>query len=546
MKLVNLNGPQDVMALLVRRKWWILLPFIGLSASMLVIIALLPQVYVSESLVIIRPRDVPEEFVKDLSAATTTERLSLITEKVLSTTILQRVVDKLEGAGRALPEFQGLSKLQKIERLRKEVEIKFNSGEQLKKGQLPVSAFRIACRNRDALTAQAIVQALTDVFLDEDKKSREEGVYQTADFFQTQVNEASEKQAEADSKLKALKSRRRFELPNQVDTNLRSIERLSGEIQALRRERATYETELSNAEQKLSNTPKQIPKPIAPSVPATRDRKVDEYRDQFAKASQLLDSGKKSTHPDVINAVNTLQRLRESMTAEQIEAAQKVDPPLSAANTDTLQDNPEYQQWELTKAKYAALIKDANERIKENEDAIRAYGEHVNNGPQAEQELNDVVRESTDATRRYQDLNAKLDAARLSESAETQKKGAQFELYDPASLPEIPTKPVKSALAAAGLGASLLIGLLIGFVVDILYQKTWTQSEIASLTGIKVLVEVPRITTKASVVRAQRRRAGFLTSVGLGAVAYGLFLYLVYTHPGFVLQNLNPLLQKLY
>jgi uncharacterized protein involved in exopolysaccharide biosynthesis len=69
MKFINLSGPQDVMALLVRRKWWIVLPFVGLAAAVIVTTAILPQMYVSQNLVIIRPRDVPEEFVKDLISA---------------------------------------------------------------------------------------------------------------------------------------------------------------------------------------------------------------------------------------------------------------------------------------------------------------------------------------------------------------------------------------------------------------------------------------------------------------------------------------------
>jgi len=66
MKLVNLSGPQDVAALLIRRKWWVILPFIGLSAAVMLITTMLPPMYVSQSLIIINPRAVPNDFVKDL------------------------------------------------------------------------------------------------------------------------------------------------------------------------------------------------------------------------------------------------------------------------------------------------------------------------------------------------------------------------------------------------------------------------------------------------------------------------------------------------
>src|SRR3954451_18232725 len=107
MKLLNLTGPQDVLALLVRRMWWILLPFAALTAAVILISAMLPPMFESQSLIIIRPRDVPDDFVKDLIAGTTAERLSVITDRVLSDSILGRILTQLEGQ---MPEFQHLNR----------------------------------------------------------------------------------------------------------------------------------------------------------------------------------------------------------------------------------------------------------------------------------------------------------------------------------------------------------------------------------------------------------------------------------------------------
>ena len=98
----------------------------------------------------------------------------------------------------------------------------------------------------------------------------------------------------------------------------------------------------------------------------------------------------------------------------------------------------------------------------------------------------------------------------------------------------------------AGFGLSLLIALGLAFLVDIAYQKTWTQSDITHLLGVKVLAEVPRIATRNAAVKAQKKRFGFVTSVGIAGAAYAVFLYFAYAHPGFVLRQLDPLIQKLY
>jgi hypothetical protein len=98
----------------------------------------------------------------------------------------------------------------------------------------------------------------------------------------------------------------------------------------------------------------------------------------------------------------------------------------------------------------------------------------------------------------------------------------------------------------AGLVLSLLISLGLAFLVDVAYQKTWTQSDVTHLLGVKVLVEVPRIMTSHGVAKAQKKKAGFFASVGVAGIAYVIFLFLVYTNQGFVLRQLDPIIQKLY
>ena len=94
--------------------------------------------------------------------------------------------------------------------------------------------------------------------------------------------------------------------------------------------------------------------------------------------------------------------------------------------------------------------------------------------------------------------------------------------------------------------ALLLISLGLAFLVDVAYQKTWTPSDITHLLGVKVLAEVPRIPTRKGVARTQKKRVGLAASVGIAGVAYAFFLYVAYGHPGFVLRQLDPLIQRLY
>jgi len=59
-------------------------------------------------------------------------------------------------------------------------------------------------------------------------------------------------------------------------------------------------------------------------------------------------------------------------------------------------------------------------------------------------------------------------------------------------------------------------------------------------------VEIPRITLQESLIQKRKQRATFLAAVAAGSLMYAVCLYLAHNHPGFVLQRLDPLVQKLY
>jgi uncharacterized protein involved in exopolysaccharide biosynthesis len=479
--------------------------------------------------------------------------LSIITERLLSGTNLKNLLEQVDPLTkqrlRDTPEFAGLNLQQQIVKLRNQIDVEFSSGEQIR-NQVSITAFRITCQNRDPLMAQSIVKRLIDVFLDADRRARQENVNDTAAFFQIQVDELALKLADSDAKLSALRGRRRNELPSQLETNLRRLETLSADNQALRRDRTMYVLQQSQLDQQLAETPKQIPKPAAPKKSTQgEDPKVDRYR-ELRKALRDLRTlrGAKEGHPDVTRLQRALQDQEGDMTPEQI-ALGKEDPvpePVDTGDAETLENNPRHAEMERTREYLKKQIENIDQKTAENDVAIATFNRHVNNVPQGEQELADVLRENNDLNRQYQEMNSKLAATRLSESAEVKQKGEQFEIVDPASLPLMPTKPSKPKILVAGLVLSLLIGLGLAFLVDIANQKTWTQSDITHLLGVKVLAEVPRIATRNAAVKAQKKRVGFVTSVGIAGVAYAVFLYFAYAHPGFVLRQVDPLIQKLY
>ncbi|HET9132058.1 MAG TPA: hypothetical protein VFO86_13975, partial [Terriglobia bacterium] len=255
MKRFNLTGPQDILALMVRRKWWIVFPFVAMSSAALLLTYMLPKMYVSEALVVIQPRDVPNDFVKDLIAGSTAQRLSAIEQTVLSRTNLFQIVREFEST---MPEFQKMNDEEKIVALRDQIDLNFPVGENIGSEKLPVTYFKIYYRNRNPELAQKIAKKVTSVFIDQDNKARESKVAGTTNFLSTELEKVSIQLKESETKLKDLKGRRRFELPDQTPINLANLTRLEDQRKANLEAADRSQSALTSLQQILATTQPKI------------------------------------------------------------------------------------------------------------------------------------------------------------------------------------------------------------------------------------------------------------------------------------------------
>ena len=75
-----------------RRKWLILIPAVVVAAIGVAIVWYLPNVYRSETLILVVPQRVPESYVRSTVTARIEDRLQAISQQILSRTRLEQVV----------------------------------------------------------------------------------------------------------------------------------------------------------------------------------------------------------------------------------------------------------------------------------------------------------------------------------------------------------------------------------------------------------------------------------------------------------------------
>ncbi|NWG13272.1 MAG: hypothetical protein HXY20_07040 [Acidobacteria bacterium] len=537
----RLSGMQDYLALLVRRKWWLIIPFIALSGIAILISLIIPPVFVSDTMILIEPREVPPEIVPDMVTETTDERLNAIEQAVLSRTILLRVLSEFAGG---LTDYRGLNDERKVAKIKKRIKLDFPD-ERRRGKYLPTSHFRISFRDPSPDIAQKVTSRLAALFIEQESRSRESQIFGTTDFLSGEIAKVAQHLKETEDRLKALKQRYRYEMPSELDTNLRTLDRLqvqkTGNLEALDR----YTTMELNLERQLAETPALIAQvsavarnqvtapPPDPRVEVYKKKEL-EYKDLITRAT--------GDHPDVKRLKAELDQLKSEIPPEAF--AEPKQPEPSAEAPSAMVPNPVHQKLtaQLREIKTEIDIRQREKSLIESE--MAKYNERVQNTPRVEQEMAAIQRAYDDLTKQHEDLKTKLANARLAESVESHQKGAQFVVADPASYPLEPSAPNVPMLILLSLIGSLAAAVAAAWLADTLNKRVWTRSEAERVLEVPVLVEIPSIVLRSDLTAARMRKSVAAVVLFAGAAVYTGGLYYLYLRQTALLKVLDPLIER--
>lgn len=545
MKRVKLSGMNDYLALVVRRRWWVVASFVALAAAASLLAMLFPQVYRSETMILIQPRDVPTDFVKDLLAGSTDERLNSIEQTILSRTNLLKILSEFEDR---MPAYRGLNDDRKVDKLKKQIVIglpaEFLSA--TRKGQLlSPTTLIISYKDQSPDLAQKVTAKLASFFIEQDAKAREDQVYGTTEFLSNELKKVAEELKLSEDQLRTIREKFRDELPTELETNLRTLDRLQLEknsnLEALDRDVSLQMI----LERQISETPPMLAResnarpgftgaaPVNPLVAQYR-QKEQELKDLLVKATPK--------YPDVQQLKDELAQLKKDIPPEELAASEPAQPGQA---DQVLVPNPVYQNLTAQQRQLSTEIEIRNKEKKSNETEMARYTKLVQNTPGVEQEIEAVIRTNADLNKQHDELKSKLDQARLAESLESHQKGSQFVLLDPANYPLDPITPARGTLVLAGCGISLAAAILIAWVVELMNQRVWTHRELERLLGHPVLIEIPSLVAASDIVRARRKKLVYGLVFVVSAGAYMGGLYYLYLKQSALLRLLDPIIQKI-
>jgi polysaccharide chain length determinant protein (PEP-CTERM system associated) len=462
--------------------------------------------YRSGTLILVEQPTTQQNYVMPNIGDDMQPRLESMTQQILSRTRLLVIVDKLhlyESDKRVgLPD-------ERVERMRKDISVELVRDS----SRNNITAFRIFYTAKDAHLAQTVTGELTNLFISENLKVRQNAAQVTTDFLQRQLDDARVSLTQQEANVKQFELQHMGELPSQQASNLQILSGLQSQLQneedalnASKQQRAYLQAmidqERSAQKQTLTNNTGNAS--AGPTDLASLDQQLEKMHAQLAE----LRSNYTDNYPDVrrlkiqiASAEATRERLlagfaQKSNDPKDADEGVVTADPIEGAAARQLQGQLQANQIE---------IKNRENSIAQLKGRVDSYQRLLNLSPATEQQLAVLARGYDQSKANYDDLLKKRDQSQIATNAEQMMQGQRFTILDPPSLPLKPVSPNRLKFCGIGLGAGLALGLALVGVFTLFDERIYNEDEIKGLLPFAVISEIPHFVSSADEAKVKRR-----------------------------------------
>lgn len=465
----------DYLEIALRRKWFIIIPFLlGIIITITLCFAL-PKIYKASTTILIIPQEVPDDFVRSTVTMNPSEYLNIIKQQIMSRTRLEKIINELS-LFPLLSDKVSIDNLVAIMRKNIGSEVNSNRGR-------TVSSFSISYVGKDPLTVAPVANRLASLFIEENLNNRSAQARNTTEFLTGELEALKITLEEQEGKISTFKQRYLGSLPEQQDANLRMLDQLILQRQRITNELNDVENRKILLQQQLlqSDSVSMLPGNLQTGLPlSSRQAQINVIKQRLSE----LKNRYTPEHPDVISAEKEL----ENLLAQSTPANQTAE---SSENAGTPFES-EIDRQMLTLNLTIKTLKKEESVIKKK---IYAYQSKVELAPSLEQQLASITRDYSNTKLAYHDLMTKRLAAKQSEKLEINQQGEQFRILDPAKVPRKPFKPNRPQIFLLGVILALGCGIGLAFLMEYFDNSFYTVKDLESYLELPALAAIPLITT---------------------------------------------------
>jgi len=453
-------------------------------------------------------------------------RISTISQQILSRSNLEAIIQKFGLFSD--PKYSGMFLEDMVAMARERIEVKVNRADR----RSEADAFSISFKGSDPETVQRVTNELAGSFINENLKTREAQAVGTSDFLADELQLMQKRLVETEEKLREYRRTYMGELPEQLDANLRALERLQLQLSERQKTLREEKARLITIESQIEINKKYLTDNQSPVISEQGDvSSLEQLKGQLAN----LKSNYTDQHPDVIKLQARIAELE----------AQYKSGGLSSPQTSTVNASADPATRMISRT-MEELIRQRGEAIGEIKNIdidvanlvsqMKQYQERVEKTPKREQELLSLNRDYENIQESYKSLlNRKLEAE-IAVNMEKKQKGEQFRIVDRASLPQKPVSPDMRKLILLCVAGGIGVGAGLIFLLEFFNTSLKNSKDYESELGLVVLTTIPRLYSTRDKILGRVNQVLTIFSIIVAAALTAGFAVLV-------IKGVNPVLE---
>ena len=450
---------QDYFAILLRRRWWFLVPFTAIMVGALVMGLTTPKEFESKTVILVEEEKIINPLISGLAISTTVgERLRTLREEILSWPSLMELIKRLEMDGDLKDQ---LAYEKKIKEFREDITV----------GMSGPNLIVISYQDKGPKKAQEVVNAITDIFVQRNVAYQNDESVTAIGFIEEQMAIYKKKLEDSEASLREFKEVYSQEIPVAASLNEQIV---------------ALEVQLANL--LVNNTE------AHPAVRATRQH-IEALRQRRNQEIERI----------VVNTAHF--NLRPNASPEEIEAARKQAVETIVTRMEMKASAP-IMSLGPTSTTVGTM-------------SVSPDATMVTLSPKQEQELMRLTRDYQVNSGLYQHLQERLEKAKISQRLEHSDQGTKFRVIDPARLPLEPVSPNLPRIMIVAFLLACVVGTGCAYGAEFLDGSFKEADDVKQMLELPLLGSISRIITPQDVVeRIQlwRHRAWVTATVTFGAV----------------------------
>ena len=507
-------GPADQIseywATIKHRGWMIYFVTLALTAVAVVVISLLPDVYQATTTILVDPQKVSDDLIPASVKSPLTERLQNISQEVLGSTHLQRVIDE----NNLYPELRGSMTTDRLlDYMRSQIQITVKHAS----GSGPAS-FSITYEGRNPALTARVTSELARGFINWNVDSRSELTTTTATFLDDRLRAAQSELEREEGRVREFKMKHLGEMPEETQSNIAQLSQLRTTFSANNDTLNRLDQERIQLEQlpQMAQGAQLGPAPVT-----DRARLHDE---RLNVESQLFELRRRYTpaHPEVLETQNRLERIDQQIAEL---------PPDRDSGPAGKTAKSEKTVASVRLGVLAGEMRRLEEEQKQLQAQMSAYQVKLDAVPLREQQYVDMTRGYDTAKEQYRSLLTKKYSAEMAADLDRKQVGENFTVLDAARVPEKPTKPNRRLFMVGGFFGSFFLSIVLVLVQDQIRTTVKSERHLQKVLGqsVTVLASIPTISIASELQRKRQYLAAAVFSTAATVLMLAVFLWRV--HP---------------